>query len=56
VSLSDSFEREVRILCFSSTIARWEDTEEDLEDVGVCVDGVWVWEWDFGFFIEGFVV
>lgn len=32
VSRSDSFEREVRIFCFSSTIARWEETDEDLEN------------------------
>ena len=27
---SESFEREVRIFCFSSTIARWVDMEGDL--------------------------
>jgi hypothetical protein len=30
VSRSESLEREVRIFCLSSTIARWEEMEEDL--------------------------
>ena len=32
VSRSESFEREVRIRCFISTIARWDDTENDDDD------------------------
>lgn len=46
VSRSESFEREVKIFCFSSTIAKWEDSDEDLEDG---VD----WVWGFVFFILG---
>ena len=41
VSRSESLEMEVRILCLSSTIARWEDREEeedDDDDEGVLVD------------------
>lgn len=34
VSLSESLEREVKILCLSSTICKWVDTDEDLEGVG----------------------
>lgn len=45
VSLSESFEREVKIFCLSSTIAKWEESDEDLEEVG------WVWVWSLVFFI-----
>jgi len=44
VSRSESLEREVKIFCLSSTIAKWEDSDEDLEDG---VD----WVWGFVFFI-----
>lgn len=50
MSLSESFEREVRILCFSSTIARCDDTDEDLVEGGGVGVGV-VWLWGFEFFI-----
>jgi len=46
VSRSESLEREVKIFCLSSTIAKWEDSDEDLEDG---VD----WVWGFVFFILG---
>lgn len=32
MSLSESLEREVKILCLSSIMARWDEREEDLED------------------------
>lgn len=46
MSRSESLEREVKIFCLSSTIAKWEDSDEDLEDG---VD----WVWGFVFFILG---
>lgn len=32
MSLSESFERELRILCFSSTIAKCVDSDDDVDD------------------------
>jgi hypothetical protein len=46
VSRSESLAREVRIFCLSSTIARREDTDEDLED---WVESFAGFEDDFGF-------
>lgn len=31
VSLSESFEREVRIFCLSSIVARWEEEEREID-------------------------
>lgn len=56
VSRSESFEREVRILCFSSTMAKWVEREEETEEeedfeeeFGGCCG------WDVGAFeVDGF--
>jgi len=45
-------DKEVRILCLSSTIARWDESEEDEDEDLDEGDGVgFVWFWGFGCFI-----
>lgn len=52
VSRSESLDKEVRILCLSSTIARWDESEEDEDEDLDEGDGVgFVWFWGFGCFI-----
>lgn len=46
VSLSESLEREVRILCFSSIMARWDEREEDGDFAGGVVIEVWAWDFE----------
>lgn len=55
VSRSESLERDVRILCLSSIMARWDEREDEEDLEGVVVD-VFEDDWFGGFeSLEGFV-